>query len=99
MVCSVCFALLRTQKERTSFFLTKYTENHFLIYRKILILAFFLFLAYFTEIDYFLCSGFSNPLVYGDVFQLVVPVIIYANAETDKLKIYSDNKDKSGVYR
>ena len=23
----------------------------------------------------------------------------YSNADTDKLKIYSDNKDKSGVYR
>jgi hypothetical protein len=27
-----------------------------------------------------------------------VPVIIYASADTDKLKILSDNKGKSGVY-
>jgi hypothetical protein len=28
-----------------------------------------------------------------------VPVIIYPNAETFKSKIYSDNKDKAGIYQ
>ena len=29
----------------------------------------------------------------------VVPVIIYRNADIDKLRIIKDNKGKSGVYR
>ena len=29
---------------------------------------------------------------------VVTPVMIYANADTDKLQILSDNKGKSGVY-
>ena len=29
----------------------------------------------------------------------IVPVLVYSNADTDKVKIMSDNRGKSGVYR
>ena len=34
-----------------------------------------------------------------DIILAIVPAITYLNADTQKLDIFKDNKDKSGVYR
>lgn len=36
--------------------------------------------------------------VVDDVLILFVPIIIYSNAETDKSKIFSDNKGRAAIY-
>jgi hypothetical protein len=41
----------------------------------------------------------SDLLLLDLLLSSFVPVIIYTNAETFKSKIYSDNKDKAGIYQ
>ena len=39
------------------------------------------------------------PFEIGDYNLLIVPVMIYTNAETEKSRILQENKGKAGVYR
>jgi len=64
-------------KKIYSFFLTKYTDNYFLVSLMIYLLI------PFEIVDYSL---------------LIVPVMIYANADIQKKQILQDNKVKAGVY-
>lgn len=62
-------------------------------------LTFYLF---FNISELSLISSFLVAHKYGvvdDVLILFVPIIIYSNAETDKSKIFSDNKGRAGVYQ
>jgi len=40
-----------------------------------------------------------NPTSSDFLYSFIVPVMIYDNAETDKPKVLSDDKGKSGIYR
>ncbi len=72
-------------KKISSFFLTKYTDNSFLGCE-----ASKLFIIY-------LLISFETGL--GDYNLLIVPVMIYTNAEIEKSLILQENKGKAGVYR
>jgi hypothetical protein len=72
-------------KKISSFFLTEYTDNSFLGCE--------------ASKLFIICLLISFETGLGDYNLLIVPAMIYTNAEIEKSLILQENKGKAGVYR
>jgi len=103
-----------TGKKIYYFLLTQYTNScleifqnnlikmreKFIILKFILIVLFILIGEIFLmqNVNSFLGSWLASFFIYPFLLAAIIPIKIYSNAEQDKSKIISDNKDKLGVY-
>ena len=101
-------------KKMSSFLLTQYTDNYFGIYQNNIIkmwekfiiieLAFIILFILIGQIflmqnvNSFLGYWVSSFFIYPFLLAAIIPIKSYSNAEVDKDKILSDNKNKSGIY-
>ena len=60
------------------------------------------FLGYISSLKWlntFKFFSYEIPFSYNILLSTFVPIMIYHNPETDKSKIYYDNKNKTGIYQ